>query len=61
VESINCNICLRSLDISEIGHHIKEEFHIARKNEMESELMKLKNHANAAKEEGVIDFWRKNN
>ena len=54
VESINCNICLQSLDISEIEHHIKEKFHISRKNEMEGELLKLKNYTNPAIQEGVI-------
>ena len=61
VESINCNICLQSLDISEMEHNIKEKFHISRKNEMESELIKLKNYANPAIQEGVIYFWKKNN
>ena len=42
-------------------HHIKEKFHISRKNEMESELIKLKNYANPAIQEGVIYFWKKNN
>jgi hypothetical protein len=61
VESINCNICLQSLDISEIEHHIKEKFHISRKNEMESELLKLKCYTNPTIQEGVIQFWKKNN
>jgi hypothetical protein len=61
VESINCNICPQSLDISEIEHHIKEKFHISRKNEMESELLKLKNYTNPTLQEGVIHFWKKNN
>jgi len=39
--------------------HIKEKFHIARKNELESELIKLKN-SNHAVQEGVIYFWKKN-
>ena len=61
VESINCNICPQSLDISEIEHHIKEKFHISRKNEMESELLKLKSYTNPAIQEGVIHFWKNNN
>jgi hypothetical protein len=61
VESINCNICLQSLDISEIEPHVKEKYHISRKNEMESELIKLKNYANHVVQEGVIYFWKKNN
>jgi hypothetical protein len=60
VESVNCNICSQSLDISEMELHIKEKFHIARKNELESELIKLKNCANHAIQEGVIYFWKKN-
>jgi hypothetical protein len=59
VESVNCNICSQSLDISEMELHIKEKFHIARKNELESELIKLKN-SNHAVQEGVIYFWKKN-
>ena len=61
VESINCNICLQALDISEIEHHIKEKFHISRKNEMESELLKLKSYTNPVIQDGVIHFWKKNN
>ena len=61
VESINCNICLQSLDISEIEPHVKEKFHISRKNEMESELLKLKDYTNPTLQEGVIHFWKKNN
>ena len=54
-------MCLQSLDISEIEHHIKEKFHISRKNEMESEFLKLKNYTNPTLQEGVIHFWKKNN
>ena len=60
MEKLNCNICAKFLDLEEIEFHIKEGFHLKKKDELLDQLMILQNDDRELIERSAIDYWRKN-
>ena len=59
MEKVNCNICAKSLDLNEIEFHIKEGFHVKKKEELLNQLMMLQHDDCEPIERSAIDYWRK--
>jgi hypothetical protein len=60
MEKVNCNICAKFLDLDEVEFHIKEGFHVKKKDELLNQSMMLQHDVRELIEMSAIDYWRKN-
>lgn len=59
METVYCNICMKSFDLGGTESHINDDYHTKQKNRLLAELMRIQRLETYQAELSVVDIWKR--